>query len=323
MNILSFACHERSQSYLSSLPHTFYLYRAKGIKDWNYKFAPLPKNHIILNGDPNEPPSLDQLKDLKIQLAWSQSKDGQAQIAQQVSNALSIPWINTEHTLPFPLWTNKRLEMSNKIRADLNTFVTTTQQAAWKWEGKNDTYIIPSAVDTDFFSPDDNVKKEGKVMVCCNDYRNRSWCCGFDIYQRIMVGLPSDPVGDTPGFSKAAENPVDLLNHYRRASVFLNTSTVSTFPVSLLESLSCGIPTVSTAHYGLDSIIEDGVTGFASNNETILRERLNYVLKNYDSKEMKDMGTRAREMVKEKFSVEKQLIKWQEVFNRARGTAHH
>ena len=38
---------------------------------------------------------------------------------------------------------------------------------------------------------------------------------------------------------------------------------------------------------------------------------------------MKDMGTRAREMVKEKFSVEKQLIKWQEVFNRARGTAHH
>ena len=66
----------------------------------------------------------------------------------------------------------------------------------------------------------------------------------------------------------------ELLNIYDKASVFLNTTTVSSLPTVILEAMAMEIPVVSTATCLIPKIvIEHGVNGFVSND---IRELRNY-----------------------------------------------
>ena len=56
--------------------------------------------------------------------------------------------------------------------------------------------------------------------------------------------------------STPAESVADLVNEYCSSKVFLNTSTVSPIPTTLLEAMSCGSAVVSTATCMIPEIIE-------------------------------------------------------------------
>jgi len=47
---------------------------------------------------------------------------------------------------------------------------------------------------------------------------------------------------------------------YRRADLFLNSSTVDNMPISILEALASGVPVVSTEVGGIPYLVEDGKT---------------------------------------------------------------
>ena len=79
LNILTFPTHERYESMLAKTGHTFYAYRAEGIKDWNETYAKLPSNYILLDpalGESQIPDYVD------FDLVLSQKKFGQFQVSK-------------------------------------------------------------------------------------------------------------------------------------------------------------------------------------------------------------------------------------------------
>ncbi len=139
--------------------------------------------------------------------------------------------------------------------------------------------------------------------------------CGYKIWERVTKGLPIHVRGNTPGLSTGTSSIGELVNEYRAAQIFLNTSTVSPVPMALLEAMSCGCAVVTTATCMLPEIIENGVNGFISNNEETLRA---YLVKLLDDKELcKKLGAAARETVKMLFSPMDFVHKWDNVLHKA------
>lgn len=144
-------------------------------------------------------------------------------------------------------------------------------------------------------------------------------CCGFSIWQRVTKDLPVDVWGDTKGLSIAAPSTDALASIYRGSRIFLNTSTISPVPTSLLEAMASGCAIVSTATCMIPHIIKNGVNGFISNDEAELRKYLEMLLE--DEGLAKRLGDEARKTVVKHFSEERFVAEWNEIFERTASTA--
>jgi glycosyltransferase involved in cell wall biosynthesis len=173
--------------------------------------------------------------------------------------------------------------------------------------------VIHHGVDAERFCIDDSVEKENQILSVVNDWINRDWCCGFGIWQNVTKGLPVKVLGDTPGLSKPAGSLKELVRAYQSSRVFLNTSTLSPIPTVLLEAMACGCAVVSTATCMIPEIIEHGVNGFISNEESELKEFLATLLN--DESLAQKMGERARETVLKQFAEEKFIQEWNMIFH--------
>lgn len=308
LNILSTPTHERYQSNWASLKHVFYLFQHPSFNKWHGKYAKLPKNHIMLDGGPN------QIKpDMKLDLVLSQNKFGNFQVLSQIAEQLNLPLISLEHTLPVESWNQKIINQIQKMRGNINVFISEYSVNKWGFSiDDSSVRIIHHGVDIETFKPNCEISKNGKVSSLVNDWINRDYFCGWSIYQRITKDLPIDPLGDTPGFSKASNGVQDVVKHLQKAQVFVNTSTISPIPTALLEAMACGCVCVSTATCMIPEIIKDGHNGFISNDEKVLRERLEWCLNNPDK--TIEIGQNARKTIEDKFSLQVHLDKWNKIF---------
>ena len=308
LNILTFPTHERYETSLAKTGHNFYAYRAEGIKNWNTNYGKIPPNYNLLDeslGAKQNPLHLD------FDIVLSQNKFGQYQIARQIANTLHLPLVSLEHTLPVPDWPDDTLFSLREMRGNINLFISEYSLGRWGWEDRNDTFVIHHGVDTKLFKPDKQIEeRENHILSVVNDWINRDWCCGFEIWQRVIKNFPFHVIGDTPGLSEPAESIEELSNFYANSRIFLNTSTISPVPTSLLEAMACECAVVSTATCMIPEIIENGVNGFISNDEDELREYLVLLLNDEDT--AIEMGKRARETVLEKFSEDTFINNWKQ-----------
>ena len=141
-------------------------------------------------------------------------------------------------------------------------------------------FIEKDFMDYEFWDNDNVPEREPICLSVVNDWANRDWCCGFTIWQGVTKGLPVSVLGDTPGLSKPASSFDKLVRAYQSSRIFLNTSTISPVPTSLLEAMACGCAVVSTATCMIPEIIKNGVNGFISNDEEELKEMLVELLNN-------------------------------------------
>ena len=311
LNILTFPTHERYETGLAKTGHNFYAYRADGIKDWNPDYAELPSNYCLL--DPELEAKQIPLY-LDFDLVLSQNKFGQFQFAKTISEMLHLPLVSLEHTLPMPEWDLATREALKEMRGDINLFISEYSLGQWDWDNKDDTFVIHHGVDTDLFKPS-GLPRENHMLSVVNDWINRDWCCGFYSWQRITQNFPTRTVGDTPGLSEPAPSIKKLVEEYASSRIFLNTSTISPVPTSLLEAMACECAIVSTATCMIPEIIEHGVNGFISNDEQELREHLVTLLN--DEQLADQMGKKARQTVLEGFSEKKFIRTWKGVFVKA------
>jgi len=308
-NILTFDTHERYQTQLAKTGHSFYSFQQKGGKKWNETFAKKPTNYYSL-------PENTIINGIDFDFILSQSKFGQFQITQQINNVLRLPIVSLEHTLPVANWPKSQLDSFSGMQGDFNVFISEFSAKAWQVPGHND--IIHHSVDTNVFSPDTTGKeKSPTVLSVVNGFAERDYCCNYSGWQRISNGLNTRLVGDNPGLSEAAKTIEDLVHEYQSCHVFLNTSTLSPIPTSLLEAMSCGCAVVSTATCMIPEIIQNGVNGFISNDESELRGYINTLLADEDLR--KKMGACARNTILTKFSEQEFINNWNNIFNQAYG----
>jgi len=303
-NILTFPTHERYESQLCKTGHNFYSFSAEGQKTWDNSYAPRPDNYYIL-------PQNAIYQGIRYDFILSQSKFGQFQVASQINNMLQVPLVSLEHTVPIPHWPPEQADTMKAMKGDKNIFISEYSMNAWDI-GDVPTQIIHHGVDSGLFSPS-KVEKKPHILSVANDFVNRDYCLNFKGWQRITQGLDVRLVGATEGWSEPAPSTEALVVEYNSAQIFLNTSTLSPIPTSLLEAMSCGCAVVSTSTCMIPEIIKHRKNGMISNNEDNLRRYITELLENEDMR--RDLGEAARATVLEKFSEETFVNNWNVLFD--------
>ena len=312
LNILTFVTHERYESFLSKTGHNFFSLTTIDTKDWNSHYGPIPSNyHILKSKDSNIRVPLH----LDIDLVLSQSKFGQFQILEQIATRLHLPMVNLEHTLPVDSWSPENFNLMKNMTGDINIFITKYNMGQWGYEEGRNFSSIYHGIDTDLLSPSKEDKREPHALSVVNDWINRDYCCGFNIWKQISGEIPTKVVGDTPGLSEPAKSVDALVNQYRSSQVFLNTSTLSPIPMSLLEAMSCGCAVVSTNNCAIPEVIKDGENGFFFDNPAEARQKISMLLSNPEL--ARRIGQNARDTILSNFSEGVFIDKWNDIFRRA------
>lgn len=317
INILCAPTHERYENLLAQTNCEFYAYQAGNIKKWNTSFGPLPDNyHILRPLNDGE----DILGPVPTYIDWdailTQSKGSQYQVHFQLAKKMGLPLISLEHTLPTEAWEKSPIMMQQlkTMRGDLNIFISEYSMGKWLWSTDEGAEVIYHGVDTDIFIAKE-VERKPHILSVVNDWVNRDWCCGFNLWRESVQNLPVRPVGATPGLSEAAKSIDDLVNEYSSAQVFINTSLISPIPTALLEAAACGCAIVSTNNCAIPELITHGYNGFLANKPHDIH---NYCKQLLADKELRQkFGENARKTVLEKFGKEVFISKWNSVFQRA------
>lgn len=304
LNILTFPTHERYQEGLAKTGHNFFLYQAEGVKEWNTMYAPLPANHILLAKDMIPPLDFD------FDIILSQNKSGQFPIADYYSKKYHCPIITLEHTLPPPEWNEAMKEKVKSMKGHVNVFISEYSTKQWG-EQPFSSVVIHHGIDTNLFCVKDISRKDVLLSVV-NDWPNRDWCCGFNLWKKVTKDLPVDVSGHSPGFSTAAKDINELVSLYQQSSIFVNTSLISPVPTSLLEAMSCGCAIVTTATCMIPEIITHGVNGLISNNPEELRSYCEKLLSTPAL--ARKLGKAARKTVLERFPMSKFVESWDNLF---------
>ena len=314
LNILTASTHERYQSGLAKTGHNFYAFRGKNIKEWHTKYAPIPKNYTILDGN-----GFNQLpKYVDFDLVLSQNQFGQFPVLKQVADAYQIPLVTLCHTMPYEGW--KSDEIINELRrsfGDINVFISEYSKNSWEnlcGPIKN-AVVINHMIDTDLFSYKGN-KRERKILTVANDYIGRNNVLNFDQYLEVTKELPTFPVGDTTGFSKKAESLEELVGFYNSFKVFLNTAHVSPIPMSVLEAMACGNIVVSCNTCAIPEYISNGENGFLASDSKQMRQLLEILL-NIDDDSIENIRINAAETIKRKCDPSVFVEKWNKIFYEA------
>ena len=151
-----------------------------------------------------------------------------------------------------------------------------------------------------------------KTMV--NHFKMRDVFCGWNIWDTIRKDVPCTLIGENPGLSESINTISELVSRLGKSRLYLNTSTLSPCPLSLLESAMIGLPIVSTAYQEIPKIFEHGVTAFLSNDPQQLIKYCKELL--HDLELAKMMGSSARNLMIEKFSIEKFVFNWNNILKR-------
>jgi len=304
-NILTFPTHERYETQLCKTGHNFYAFSSEGQKEWDTSYAEIPDNYYVL-------PKNAIYQGIAYDFILSQSKFGQFQLSSEIRQRLHIPVISLEHTLPIPDWPQGQKDSMRLMTGDINVFISGFSRDKWSITDDN-THVIHHSVDSELFRPL-KTEKSPYVLSVVNDFVNRDYCCNYLGWQRITEGLDTRLVGSTEGLSEPAGSVEELAEEYNKCQVFLNTSTISPVPTTLLEAMSCGCAVVTTATCMIPEIIKNGQNGFMSNDEAELRSYIEQLLSDKDLRD--GLGEEARKTVLNHFSQDDFINNWNKTFDR-------
>lgn len=312
LDILTFCTHERFEPNLCLTGHNFYGITGQGIKGWNTKSSPIPDNYRIVDtkGQVTIDSVINNLPiDLEFDCIIAQNRFGHVQIGKVLQQYLGIPMISIEHTDIMPVWPEEHIQHMTTLVGDIEVYITEYSKNRWR---STNGLVIEHMINTDLFCPSDK-PRANYILSMCNDFINRDLPCGFTLWRKLVQQLPYVIVGDTPGLSRGTNSIAECVMNLQNAQIFLNTSQFSPTPMSLLEAMACECAVVSTATCAIPDIIENGVNGFCSNDETELRHRLEQLL--HDPDMARRLGKNARQTILERFNKDRFLNSWNQIFD--------
>lgn len=198
--------------------------------------------------------------------------------------------------------------------------------------------VINNGVDTNVFKPGDKVSAREClgwpqdafiVMFAANGVRQSIWK-DYPIMREALrlVGEKASgrplhffAVGDTASTEQAGSVRIEFLPHrdsmaecYQAADVYLHAARADTFPTTILEALSCGMPIVATDVGGIPEQIIEGQTGFLvlAGDAHALAERLILLMNSPDL--LRSMGAAAARDATERFSLERMISSYVQLY---------
>ena len=187
-------------------------------------------------------------------------------------------------------------------------------------------HVILGGVDTEKFSPDESVERDGTVLFVGRLLPHKGV---NDLVNAVSSYMPLEIIGQpySSGFLRDLRamavgkqvifrhdcDDAALVHAYRKAmcvvlpSVYTNmygqeTNVPELLGQTLLEGMACGAPAICTDVASMPEVVEDGVTGFVvpAHDPAALGQKLRWLGEH--PREAKKMGEAARQRVLDKFT---------------------
>jgi hypothetical protein len=155
-------------------------------------------------------------------------------------------------------------------------------------------------------------------IVVVNNILRRGRRVGADVYQRARGQVPLDLVGmgaaDAGGLGEVP--PPDLPAFEARYRFFFNPIRYTSLGLAVCEAMAVGLPVVALATTEMVTVVENGVTGWASTDLDVLIGHMRRLV--HDRDEAAELGSAAKKVAAERFSIERFARDWSAAFTAAR-----
>lgn len=204
--------------------------------------------------------------------------------------------------------------------------------------------VIPNGVDTNLFHTyaRDKARKElglpqdaSILLFTANGIRQNIWKDYKTLKEAVsrvagngknilFLALGENAPPEKAGYAEVnflpyQNDPGKVARYYQAADIYIHAARIDTFPTTVLEALACGTPVVATDVGGIPEQVEDGLTGFLvpPKDAVTMASRIELLLS--DSQLRKKMGDRAAEIVKDRFSLERQVKEYLDFYEEILG----
>jgi len=164
-----------------------------------------------------------------------------------------------------------------------------------------------------------------KGIVVINHLHQRGRLLGADIFEEVSRRVPLELIGmGTAEHGGNGEVLHPLLPEYiRRYRFFFNPIRYTSMGLAVCEAMLLGMPIVALATTEYPGVLQDGVTGFISNDIQYLVQKMQLLAG--DRKLAATMGRAAQRVAVERFDMHRFTRQWEEAFWSAIHTnmSHH
>ncbi|MFL5647937.1 MAG: glycosyltransferase family 4 protein [Chloroflexota bacterium] len=156
-------------------------------------------------------------------------------------------------------------------------------------------------------------------IVVVNDLATRGRRLGADLYLHAAERIPLDLVGmGAQRLGGIGEIPRSQLPEFEaRYRFFFNPIRYTSLGLSMIEAMHVGLPIVAFATTEIPTVIEDGVSGITATDPGRLLAGMEELLADHGL--AVQMGTLARAVARERFSIERFARDWTSAFEEAIG----
>lgn len=311
LKILTWHVHGSYLFNLVQAPHNFYLPTRRGRPEGyggRSGHFPWPDNVYDV--------PFDRVRDLTVDLVLFQSTKNFLVDRFDVLSSVQreLPSIFLEHNTPRAHPTDTR----HPVDDPTVLLVHCTHFNALMWDnGRSPTMVVPHGVTV----PDDVEWTGERVrgITAVNGIQRRGRLAGYDIFLRARERVPIDLVGMGSEFLHGlGDLPHDhLLRLEASYRFFFNPIRYTSMPLSVIEAMAVGLPVVALATTELPGTIPHREAGLVTNDLDELLSGMDQLLRDHDL--ARRWGTRAREIARETFGIQRFVRDWERAFRRVLG----
>ncbi|MGQ9681935.1 MAG: glycosyltransferase [Anaerolineae bacterium] len=313
LNILTWHVHGSYLNNLVQVPHNWYLptkpgrppgYGGKGATfqwpDWVHEVP------------------AEEVRNLKLDVVLYQSLPNYAEDQFQIltPEQRRLPRIYLEHNVPRP----HAVATQHPVDDPDVLVVHVTHYNNLMWDcGRTPTRVIEHGVQVPASVRYIGDAERGVVVV--NGLQNRPRIAGLDVVERVRQRVPLDLIGmgtvELGGLGDIPHTELASVEaHYR---FFWHPIRYTSLGLALLEAMMIGMPVLCFAVTEHPRLVQDGVTGFISNDIDDLVQKMELLLA--DPGLAADIGRRGQKAVEERYGIRRFVRDWDRVLRAQAGLA--